>query len=142
MNQVLMLERFPNYNRKAVRFYHLFSRISQSFIAFLIVQDLRAVRSYLPSDGKNMYNRVVLVISERIYTCQLGPTPNSQVPQGMFDPYDWSSSLQNILKQPLNITQYIKIKPQTVSKGVVFYFRYLKCLSINAADRRCLAVLI
>ena len=39
-------------------------------------------------------------------------------------------------------TTYVRIRPQIVSKVVFFCFRYLKCLTINTADRRCLAVLI
>jgi hypothetical protein len=63
------------------------------------------------------------VYSERIHIHLLRPTANYQVlqvPYGMFGPYDWSGSLENILKRLLNIID--KNKFQTVSKVVFFAF--------------------
>ena len=85
------------------------------FIQNLIVQDPRAPKPYLLSDGQNMYNRVVLVCTVNVYIpASLGRRPIHryqvlQVPKGMFDPYDWSDSLKNIIKSPLNIADKNKV---------------------------------
>ena len=68
----------------------------------LTVQDPRAARPYLFSDGQNMYNRVILVCTVKVHVpANLGRRTILrhqvlQVPKGMFGPYDWSGGLQNI----------------------------------------------
>ena len=96
-------------------------------------------------DGQNMYNRVVLVCTVNVYIpASLGRWlilryQVLQIPYGMFGLYDFSGSLQNILKNLLNIID--KMKVSDCKEGCVFCFQYLKYQAINVANR-CLAVLI
>ena len=71
-----------------------------SALSRVIVQDPRDPRPYLFSNGQNMYNRVVLVCTVKVYI------PNSEVPGNTGNLGDvWP------LRLVWQLTKYVKIAP-------------------------------